>query len=293
MTNNDRSSRNPPVARSVDLSANPRWPIWVISLPDAHERRGAVAAQLNKLGLPFAFIDAVDGRQGLAPEFERYIDRPGTRKLKGYGMSDGEYACALSHQEAYRRILDAGLPGAIILEDDAILTHRFRRFYDERSYEAAPLIQFFFFGGVAYRGRAKNTPSARLERLSENAWGAVAYSISAKAAAIMRHASLPLRAQADWPCNTAKLIGHYVTIPRLVLHPASDHAQSTLAPTRQEAFPPGFDFSYGYAKGWRRLYSPASWKRLIRRRFTRPLHMGFDPTPAEYSSIVEGDDHAA
>lgn len=262
------------------------WPIWVLSLPDAVERRRRIAAQFDVLGLEFSFLDAVDGRRGLPSEFECDVDRPGTLARHGYGMSDGEYACALSHQEAYRKLLASELPGAIIFEDDAILTERFADFYRNRSYEAAPLIQLFFFDAVIWRGRGRTVPGARLERLSANAWAAVGYSISAQAAARMRHESLPLRSRADWPCDTVGLIGHYVTQPRLVLHPVPTEEQTSLGPTRNDLFPSGFDHSAGYAKGWRRLYSLASWRRLIKRPFTRRLSVGFEPTPEEASHII-------
>ncbi len=49
-------------------------PIFVISLPDSLERRENVSERLGALGLPFEFIDAVDGRKRLPPEFEVMVD---------------------------------------------------------------------------------------------------------------------------------------------------------------------------------------------------------------------------
>ena len=80
----------------------PGWPILVISLQDAAERRAAVSRQLDALGLPFEFRDAIDGRSGLPAAYESQLDRPGTEAHFGRQMSDGEYACALSHLAAYR-----------------------------------------------------------------------------------------------------------------------------------------------------------------------------------------------
>ena len=262
-------------------SDTPRWPIWIISLPDATARRDTVSAQFHRLGLQHSFIDAVDGRRGLPPECERDVDRPGTVARHGYGMSDGEYACALSHQFAYKKLLDEGLPGAIILEDDVILTERFSDFYADRGYEAAPLIQLFFFDAVVWRGRGIPLSCTRLERLFASAWTTVGYSISRDAAAKMRQHSLPLRSRADWPCDTANLIGHYVAIPRVVLHPAPEASQSMVGATRNNVLPPGFDFNAGYAKGWRRLFSLASWRRLVMRPFKRKIYAGFEPTDQE------------
>ena len=275
---NDSQHKFKAMSPSVD---KPGWPIWIISLPDATARREAVAEQFDRLRLQYSFINAVDGRRGLAPEFERDVDRPGTVARHGYGMSDGEYACALSHQLAYKKLLDEGLPGAIILEDDVILTQRFGDFYADRNYEAAPLIQLFFFDAAVWRGRGIFVPCTRLERLFASAWMAVGYSISRGAATRMRHHSLPLRSRADWPCDTANLIGHYVAIPRIVLHPPPERSQSTLGATRDNVLPAGFDFNARYAKGWRRLFSLASWRRLLMRPFTRRIHVGFEPTAEE------------
>lgn len=262
------------------------WPIWVISLADAADRRRSVDAQFAAIELPFTYIDAVDGRKGLPKAFESQVDRPGTLAHFGYPMSDGEYACGLSHQQAYQKIVDEGLPGAIILEDDVLLTKNFRRFYDTRGYEAAPLIQFFYFHALAWKLGRLRASTVRLQQLVDSAFMGVGYSISAEGAAKMRAHSLPLRAKPDWPCDTARLIGHYITEPRIVLHPDPEESVSFLSSTRVGLLPEGFDFSASYAKGWRRLYSLASWKRLLLRAFKQELRPGYAPTAEEAASAI-------
>jgi glycosyl transferase family 25 len=242
-----------------------------------------VSAQFRALGLPFSFLEAVDGRKGLPEQLESQIDRAGTYARLGYGMSNGEYACALSHQLAYQRILDECWPGAIILEDDVILTHNFRRFYETRSYEAAPLIQLFYFEAEVWKMAQRSTPVARLHRLVHSAWMTVGYSITAEGAAELRAHSLPIRAHADWPCDTT-LLGHFITEPRLVLHPNPEASTSTIAEAGRGPIPEDFDFSAGYAKGWRRLLSWASWKRLLTRPFRQRRSLGFAATAEEQAS---------
>ena len=105
------------------------WPIFVVSLEIATQRRSEIAAQLQDAGLAFSFVDAIDGRTTLPAEWESRIDRDGAARHYGYPMSDSEFACALSHQLVYARILEEGLPGAVVLEDDAILTSEFAAFY--------------------------------------------------------------------------------------------------------------------------------------------------------------------
>src|SRR5690625_2715287 len=117
------------------------WPIFVISLHDAHERRRSIREQCAELGLEFEFFDAIDGRTGLAPEFEVEIDRGAAEIRHHRPLSDAEFACALSHRRIYQRILERGLPGAVVLEDDAILSRQFALFIGGKGYEQADLIQ--------------------------------------------------------------------------------------------------------------------------------------------------------
>lgn len=129
-----------------------RWPIWVVSLPSAQDRRALIARNFAAAGLEFEFFDAIDGRKGLAPEYEAMVDRVRTLERDGTPMTDGEYACALSHQAVYLRIIEEDLPGAIVLEDDAMLTPAFRQFYLERGYEAAPPHPDVLFPGPGLEG---------------------------------------------------------------------------------------------------------------------------------------------
>ena len=263
------------------VSSDP-WPIWVISLTDAHDRRAAIARQFQQAGLDFEFFDAVDGRKGLPAEVEPMVDRVRTLERDGTAMTDGEYACALSHQAAYLRIVKEDLPGAILIEDDAMLTPGFRRFYESRGYEAAPMIQLFYFQARIWRmpGKGVAAGAARLYRLAEPAFMTTAYSVSRNAAQRMRDDSLPIRAPADWPCDVTR-IGMHVTVPRLVMHPDPADEVSTLSDGRGGKDISNYDPNRHFAKGWRRLITPASWKRFAMKRASRVLRPGFRPDADE------------
>lgn len=254
------------------------WPILVISLGIATERRAVIASQLASMNLTCQFIDAVDGRKGLGPEWDTAIDRQGAVARYGYPMSDGEFACSLSHQLAYARVLDEGLPGAIVLEDDAILTPDFAAFYRQRQFRTADFIQFFCFAARIWRGPGRRSVSqVRLHRLAENAFSAVGYSISARGAAFLQASGKPVRGRADWPVDLTR-IDALLTVPSIVLHPPPVSAQSYLADTRDNLAPEGFDYSAGYVKGWRRLVTPKSWASFLRKRLSREISPGF-PQP--------------
>lgn len=175
-------------------------PVFVISLPDITERRNSVSGILDRLNIPFEFVDAVDGRQGLDPQWEPTIKR-GIRLSLGQMMIETEYACALSHIPVYRRIVDEGIAHALILEDDALPTADMKRFLEEGHYELADLMQLLHakakvrrFSSVelfsGYKAYHYNHRPAAL---------AGAYTLSRRGAEHILHHALPVRHSADWP----------------------------------------------------------------------------------------------
>ena len=99
-------------------------PIFVISLPSTKERRIYISKQLEKLGLPFSFFDAVNGYDLDVLTHKNYNGRK--RRLSfGRDLTQGELGCLLSHKELYEKICDDDLESAIILEDDVILHEDF------------------------------------------------------------------------------------------------------------------------------------------------------------------------
>ncbi len=212
---------------------NPIWPIFVVSLTDATARRAAISTALGDRSLAFQFIDAVDGRSGLPPEYEEFVDRKKTVDTLGHSLTDGEYACALSHMSIYRRILEAGLPGALVLEDDAILTSLFDEFLAAEGWMAADLVQLDHFVGDVWRGERPFRLSERLilRKAARNASLTTGYSISSRGADFLLNMGLPLCGPADWPADTTE-IGAMLALPRVVDHPPVGGANSTLEADR-------------------------------------------------------------
>lgn len=196
------------------------WPVFVVSLPCSADRRAAIRQQLDQLSCPFTFWDAVDGRNGLPQEYEALIDRPGTMQSMNRILSDGEYACALSHMLIYQKIIDDDLPGAIILEDDATVGSDFARYLACKGYEAAPLIQLYYGDALIHRfgRRVRVMDGHQLRRSLTIAWSTAAYSISRAAAAYLQLHGLPVRCTADWPCEIAPLKPMLI-IPKIAGHP--------------------------------------------------------------------------
>lgn len=89
--------------------------IYVISLARAAERRAAISAHLQALGLEYELVDGVDGRALPAEEHARLL-APGVTF-----QSPGVVGCYMSHMAVYRRLIEAGDTAALVLEDDAAL----------------------------------------------------------------------------------------------------------------------------------------------------------------------------
>lgn len=95
-------------------------PIYVVSLERSLDRRAHMKAQLDRLGLAFEWIAAVDGAS-LSSEDLRALAGPQafeTQPSIGRAMTTSEIGCALTHAEVWRRVANSDAPAALVLEDD-------------------------------------------------------------------------------------------------------------------------------------------------------------------------------
>ena len=199
-------------------------PTFVISLPDCAIRRQKIAARMAALSLPFDFLDAIDGRQGLSQEHESTIDRDRSLSILSYPLSDAEFGCALSHIEACRKVLDRRIPYAMILEDDAIPQPDLPRFLESRQFQQFDLTQLCYSRTYVRPRNSKHLFDGYTSYLAEpgvDVRGAVAYIVSLDAAKhIVQHA-LPVVSVADWPVCTEHFKVRqrwHLVHPRLVEH---------------------------------------------------------------------------
>lgn len=210
------------------------WGVFVISLEDAGLRRAPLLRQLSQLGLPCEHLQAIDGRAGLKQKFEAQVDRAAARRRVGRPLTDSELACGLSHLSVWRKIVNTGLKGAIILEDDAILTPFFPAFLAAEGYLASDFVQMDHMDARVWWFRDRVlTPGIRLAALAENASLASGYCLSQRAARYLVAGSVPLAGLADWPCDLSAL-APLATLPRVVDHPPIVVATSTLEKERLE-----------------------------------------------------------
>ena len=101
----------------------------IISLEKSIERRTFIIKQCNQFGIEYELLEAVDGRtlpENIRNEFIQF--RKNAYAPKGlppstWEVTPGVIGCALSHINAYNKIVENDTEAALILEDDAILTN--------------------------------------------------------------------------------------------------------------------------------------------------------------------------
>ena len=104
--------------------------IVILSLPDDKERRDSCTKELTGLGLPFAFLDAVKGREILDADLQRFYDEDLNRRTFKRPLSRNEVACYLGHRKIWRDIADSDEDLCLVLEDDACFVQDPRPFLD-------------------------------------------------------------------------------------------------------------------------------------------------------------------
>lgn len=120
-------------------------PIFIVSLPEAKDRRKRIEKVFENLGLNFEFIDAVDGRQYDVLNHPIY-NAP--KRLRSFGkhLTGGDLGCILSHKKIYQRIVNDNIPRALVFEDDVILRDDFLSVLEKIQTMNVPFDMIRFFG---------------------------------------------------------------------------------------------------------------------------------------------------
>jgi glycosyl transferase family 25 len=96
-----------------------KWKVFILNLERSTDRYQKCSLQLQKQGIEFERIDAVDGRN---------INEAVLAKLRCHDYSkyhkpltNGELGCYLTHLNVYREIINQQLDFALVLEDDVLI----------------------------------------------------------------------------------------------------------------------------------------------------------------------------
>lgn len=207
-------------------------PVFVISLVDSKDRRQTLTSYMKDLDIPFEFVDAIDGRYGLAPKHEKEIDRKNANF--GRGLSDAEFACALSHVKIYQRIVNEGIDYALVLEDDAIPTPDLKLYLAGGWYKGFDLTQLHTYPKTRVFSR---NPIHLFEnyfaypRPPFRCSSACGYIISNYGSNHFLKNGLPITNHADFPLcvdDLARKKRARIVFPNLIIHPPRRSEQSII-----------------------------------------------------------------
>lgn len=156
-------------------------PVYYINLASRADRRQFMEEQFGRLGIVAERLDAVTVDQIEASRMAPHLD-----PHNPWAMTRVELACGLSHEKAWRRMLDAGQQFALILEDDAVLGDGLKGFLDPHfnAELKAELLKLETMYERVRLGRAVRVVAGRFEvrQLLASHMGAAAYIISARMA---------------------------------------------------------------------------------------------------------------
>lgn len=158
----------------------PKMKIYVINLDRSFERLQNMAQLLNKMGLSFVRVPAVDGN---LIEAQSFCSTPNWRYP--YVMTNGEIGCFLSHRRCWESLVESGEEWALILEDDCLFSDRARNYMSSTSWipNGVDIVQLFHTQHLTVYKETLEIQSNQLLKLrASSPVGAFAYLISRRAA---------------------------------------------------------------------------------------------------------------
>lgn len=115
---------------------------FVINLQSSINRRESVSRELLNLpSLQAEFFPATDGRLMSEQEIEECFSQKEAYRHYGRQLMRGEIGCTLSHLRCFQEIARRGIPSALILEDDVILSDVSNKEFDKLEYFLADRIE--------------------------------------------------------------------------------------------------------------------------------------------------------
>jgi len=200
--------------------------VYVINLARSPERRAHMVRELRKAGIEYEFVEGVEGRD---------LDLSDTSLVDPAWLGEGPFwsgvvGCYLSHLKVHKKMLEADIQRALVLEDDVLLPDDMGALIEVASTHMsgaeAVLLHHHRFGsaerGAAYRFLRRGSvqlPGSRVLAFPTDVGdlGATgAYLITRDACQRMAKMMLPVRARVDdWAffCNEGALDNVRCVVP--------------------------------------------------------------------------------
>lgn len=169
-------------------------PVLVINLDRSKDRWEALRGRAGAIGITPERIPAVDGSAIDSSEW-RDFDVRSFKLWHGRRPMGGEYGVYMSHMRALDRVIAAGWPYAVILEDDADFAADFvERIEALTRLEPAPeVVKLFNHRTKVFLAKGKSEAGDLVGRCIHGPLGsAMGYLVSLRAARKLREALLPM-----------------------------------------------------------------------------------------------------
>jgi len=188
----------------------------VISMKKSIDRRKYIIKQCNQIGIEYEILEGVDGRtlpENICTEFiqaRKNAYAPKGLPPSKWEVTPGVVGCAISHINAYKKIVESDTEAALILEDDAILTDNIKLLMDNKKVikylrnQKVEIIQlaavksdYIYLPEIKFLGRSKLAPGLTIGKAAKIIPGASCYIISKSGAQKLLDNILPLRYASD------------------------------------------------------------------------------------------------
>lgn len=103
---------------------------YVINLAESHRRRELMVQQLDRLGVDYEVVPAVNGHRLAEAEIAALCEMSSIRSYPDW-LTPGAIGAALSHRQALSRLVEEGQRCGLILEDDVVLPSNLATILDQ------------------------------------------------------------------------------------------------------------------------------------------------------------------
>ena len=184
--------------------------IFVISLKSSTKRRKSVQSQMEKFDLKFEFFNARNIME------ITNIDKQLATKKFGRELANTEFACALSHNLLYKKIIDEKITDVIILEDDCILTNKLNNFINME--DKSDFVLLYHYRCFVDK-KINSFRGIDFHSVQFMPFATVGYYLNQKSAKILYNANNPISSVADYPIALNEIVNVSAVNPRIIQHP--------------------------------------------------------------------------
>ncbi|MBC6437252.1 MAG: glycosyltransferase family 25 protein [Rhodobacteraceae bacterium] len=130
------------------------WPAFVINMAQDTARLARAGAELDRAGVPWVRLEAVDGRALSWEEVAQVYDIGANRRRARHPLTRPEIGCYLSHIKAWKAIVAGDHQGGFVFEDDLLVTGDLAGVSEAlaRDYGGWDIAKLFSLKPIALRG---------------------------------------------------------------------------------------------------------------------------------------------